>query len=551
MLSIIRSFLLFAIFSCIFVVHAFRQTDFLPASSNTARCVQSRQHGYYSTRRTCPTAVLEASKEQQEEKGKEQTNAAFPELKNEAEEDPGLKVTPTAWAWPPNWPYTDDYFDVLSPVPEQEFFEKKSKTENDRSFFNPESEELLKTHLGRFIPANAAILELGAGVNSYLPSQDVIPTSKVVGIGLSPGAMEKNPRLTESKVQNLNEDTTLQFEDASFDVVMITNSVEFFTKPLDLYREIYRVLKVEGRVIMAFTGTGEYSDLDDKKIKLFRTMNSAQQMWICGSYCKFSADIGFTELKGYELTPDQNVVEKAMAKKQQVFVVQAKKDNPPTREDDTEFYLLSLMANAPTMELQEKKLVTARLAAAFDRTDIEQEKVALEEGAKKVGMIYDVLKQISDDIIYPALKAKCAAMLAPKFDGSEDMLNNLKQGLGLQDPSESFWIPLGECTAKVGSEDKIMMIAELTPLLSGSLEQQNAVNEMITLLPDLIKLIQEKQPEWSEGDCQLLAVDLMITDYLNARSDEDRQTFVEWTQKLSVGALELFLDQRKNYKSEE
>ena len=54
-----------------------------------------------------------------------------------------------------------------------------------------------------------------------------------------------NPSKTEWKVQDLNKDPRLPFDNASFDVVTNSLSVDYLTSPLEVFREMHRVLRPE------------------------------------------------------------------------------------------------------------------------------------------------------------------------------------------------------------------------------------------------------------------------------------------------------------------
>ena len=75
----------------------------------------------------------------------------------------------------------------------------------------------------------------------------------VVGLGMNQEELEANPQLTRYLVQDLNTVPNLHaFDDASFDVVTMTVSIDYLIRPLDVVQEIYRVLKPSGRAIISF-----------------------------------------------------------------------------------------------------------------------------------------------------------------------------------------------------------------------------------------------------------------------------------------------------------
>src|SRR3712207_2738033 len=65
--------------------------------------------------------------------------------------------------------------------------------------------------------------------------------------------LRRNPRLDESMVQNLNTDLRLPFEDAEFDGAGICVSVDYLTRPVEVLREVGRVLEIGGPVVITFS----------------------------------------------------------------------------------------------------------------------------------------------------------------------------------------------------------------------------------------------------------------------------------------------------------
>lgn len=104
---------------------------------------------------------------------------------------------------------------------------------------------------GRLIPSGAAILDLMAGPDSHLGK--VSDPAMVVGLGLNKSEMEANPVLSEHVIHDLNADPLLPFPDNRFDVVVNTVSVDYLTRPLEVFREVSRVLKPDGLFIVVFS----------------------------------------------------------------------------------------------------------------------------------------------------------------------------------------------------------------------------------------------------------------------------------------------------------
>jgi len=101
------------------------------------------------------------------------------------------------------------------------------------------------------LPKGAEILDLMSSWRSHLP-QNLQP-SRVVGLGLNRAEMEDNPALTEVVLHNVNREPRLPFADASFDGAVMTVSVQYLTRPIEVFAEVGRVLRVHGPFIVTFS----------------------------------------------------------------------------------------------------------------------------------------------------------------------------------------------------------------------------------------------------------------------------------------------------------
>lgn len=101
------------------------------------------------------------------------------------------------------------------------------------------------------LPVGGAVLDLMAGALSHYPEEATF--QRVVGLGISKGALDSNPVLGERVVQDLNEVTTLPFEDDSFDAVTLCDGLAYLTQPLAVLTEVVRVLKPGAPLILTFS----------------------------------------------------------------------------------------------------------------------------------------------------------------------------------------------------------------------------------------------------------------------------------------------------------
>jgi SAM-dependent methyltransferase len=86
---------------------------------------------------------------------------------------------------------------------------------------------------------------------SHLPPE--VEYGRVVGIGMNAQELAENPFLDEWYVQNLNLDPHLPFGDGEFDGAAICVSVQYLTRPVEVLREIGRVLRSAAPLIITFS----------------------------------------------------------------------------------------------------------------------------------------------------------------------------------------------------------------------------------------------------------------------------------------------------------
>ena len=101
------------------------------------------------------------------------------------------------------------------------------------------------------IPPQARVLDLMSSWVSHLPRE--ISYASVVGVGMNAAELAANPRLHRWIVQDLNKSTCLEFEDAYFDAALICVSIDYLVRPTAVLRELARVVKTSGSLIITFS----------------------------------------------------------------------------------------------------------------------------------------------------------------------------------------------------------------------------------------------------------------------------------------------------------
>lgn len=148
--------------------------------------------------------------------------------------------------------------------------------------------ETVEALLGDVIaPENPVILDLMAGWDSHLPAK--IRTGKIVGLGLNENELNRNAALSEKVIHDLNRDPHLPFPDNTFDAVVNTVSVDYMTQPVEVFREIGRVLKPGGRFIVIFSNRM----FPQKATKIWVESSEEERIQLVENFFKYAG--GFEE----------------------------------------------------------------------------------------------------------------------------------------------------------------------------------------------------------------------------------------------------------------
>ena len=101
------------------------------------------------------------------------------------------------------------------------------------------------------LPAGGVLLDLISSWVSHLPPD--IAYAEVIGHGMNAEELAANKRLARWFVQNLNRDPALPLADASVDAAMICVSIQYLQQPVAVLREVARVLRPGGVLVVSFS----------------------------------------------------------------------------------------------------------------------------------------------------------------------------------------------------------------------------------------------------------------------------------------------------------
>jgi SAM-dependent methyltransferase len=96
------------------------------------------------------------------------------------------------------------------------------------------------------------VLDLCSSWTSHLDISKV-RLKRVSGLGMNAKELEANPSLTDWIVSDLNQISKLPYDDESFSVVLCQLSIDYLTRPLEVLKEVGRVLKPGGVIYIFFS----------------------------------------------------------------------------------------------------------------------------------------------------------------------------------------------------------------------------------------------------------------------------------------------------------
>jgi SAM-dependent methyltransferase len=121
------------------------------------------------------------------------------------------------------------------------------------------------------IEEDPVILDLMAGWDSHIPS--LIQAQRVVGLGLNRNELARNKALTDWVYHDLNKDPSLPFPENTFDAVLNVVSVDYMTRPVEVFREVGRILKPGGLFLVIFSNRM----FEEKAVKIWRQSGEAER----------------------------------------------------------------------------------------------------------------------------------------------------------------------------------------------------------------------------------------------------------------------------------
>ena len=131
---------------------------------------------------------------------------------------------------------------------------------------------------------------------SHLPPE--VAYERVAGLGMNREELAANPRLDDFAVHNLNRDPELPYDDEQFDVVVNAISVQYLTRPREVFASVRRVLRPGGVYVVAVS----HRLFPEKAVAGWQVLSPKDRVSLVGSY--FALTPGWEEPRVLDRSPE-------------------------------------------------------------------------------------------------------------------------------------------------------------------------------------------------------------------------------------------------------
>jgi SAM-dependent methyltransferase len=174
------------------------------------------------------------------------------------------------------------------------FFEREDPADDALFYLQPRlvvhiddyAVEAARRLYAEVLPRQAAILDLMSSYRSHMPPE--LAWTRLAGLGMNEAEMRANDQLTDYVVHDLNADPRLPYADGEFDGAVVTVSVQYLTRPVEVFADVARVLKPGGPFVVTYSNRM----FPTKAVRIWRALDDRQRAGLIATYFRYAGAFG-------------------------------------------------------------------------------------------------------------------------------------------------------------------------------------------------------------------------------------------------------------------
>ena len=146
------------------------------------------------------------------------------------------------------------------------------------------------------LPPSGVILDLMSSWRSHMPPD--LPIRRLIGIGLNEVELRENPQLDQRIIHDINADPNLPLEDGTLDAAVVTVSIQYMIRPVEVFRDVRRLLKAGAAFHVIYSNRM----FPTKAVAVWQSLDDRRRAQLIASYFENSG--GWDDIRAYNITPE-------------------------------------------------------------------------------------------------------------------------------------------------------------------------------------------------------------------------------------------------------
>ena len=156
--------------------------------------------------------------------------------------------------------------------------------------------EAIRRYFSEELPEDGSILDLMSSWRSHMPHEP--RGRRTIGLGMNEVEMKENQQLDEYVIHDLNREPKLPFEDQIFDAAAVTVSVQYMTRPVEVFSEVRRLLKNDASFHVIYSNRM----FPTKAVAVWQSLDDYRRGQLVGAY--FVSSGGWDDITIRDISPE-------------------------------------------------------------------------------------------------------------------------------------------------------------------------------------------------------------------------------------------------------